>query len=800
MTKNLPPDFPWTTKIDAFLHDPAHKALVLGSGVAHEKTAKLISGQEPPPKDSPIRGADQIAAAADRNAYLGDSEAYWQKVQPLLTHPLGGEQMKLPGHFQGLAKKEIVERFSERVQPLILPRLLKSRGQETFLWIWRFYFEDSARVISQDESAKDFREELRKYFPFFPADTRQPDHTLWQHLSVTAALSAALQPGYKPAFLIFGIGPVQEVISAARRTADLWAGSWLLSFLTWKAIEVIIEQAGPDSIIFPSLRGQPLFELWLSKKLPDYRIDEALRKNLRIASFPNRFVAILPYLENGNALLHAPNLVREAEEKVKESWDKLADTVKEHLTKEFSRNVGSLWDTQVKSFPEIYWIVLPWPGSSINEGYHKTKEAWKTLCSSAEMITPLPESLSFTPNWGNAYAELYTLADRFYGSRKNLRPISIPNEVQEGEVSSLNPALLALPGDRPSAKEWWSELESQLKGKNIYLLQPEGRERLDALSAIKRFLPILIGEKSSEVLPSELEPISFPSNSEIAAAPFKKKILEELPENKNAKVGKAAKNFLSLLSNLLSDRVFYRERIALPAFQSHEREEFARLEGSWLYEAHWEKGYLQREGIAFSEEERVKIQEALRQLYASLQATPSPYYAVLAMDGDHMGRWLNGTHEKMPLLSEVVHPRVIEKLQKKGLEQKTRRPVTPAYHAFISEALGYFARMFVPQIVESMEHLGVVVYAGGDDVLAFLPAQTAIAAALKLRAAFGGFVRKEGDQWKEDWRNKTGYVDTLDQLIPTMGPRATASVGIAFAHHRMPLQVALEEARAALKA
>jgi CRISPR-associated protein Cmr2 len=35
-------------------------------------------------------------------------------------------------------------------------------------------------------------------------------------------------------------------------------GSWILSYLSWKAMERLADEFGPDVIVFPSLRGQPL--------------------------------------------------------------------------------------------------------------------------------------------------------------------------------------------------------------------------------------------------------------------------------------------------------------------------------------------------------------------------------------------------------------------------------------------------------------------------------------------------------------------------------------------------------------
>lgn len=55
--------------------------------------------------------------------------------------------------------------------------------------------------------------------------------------------------------MIFHIGPVQEFIASARRSRDLWFGSWLLSELSKAAALEIVQQNGDDlerSLIFPA--------------------------------------------------------------------------------------------------------------------------------------------------------------------------------------------------------------------------------------------------------------------------------------------------------------------------------------------------------------------------------------------------------------------------------------------------------------------------------------------------------------------------------------------------------------------
>ena len=48
-----------------------------------------------------------------------------------------------------------------------------------------------------------------------------------------------------PKYLIsIGIGPVQDFIASARRSRDLWFGSWLLSELSKAAANAVVEEAG----------------------------------------------------------------------------------------------------------------------------------------------------------------------------------------------------------------------------------------------------------------------------------------------------------------------------------------------------------------------------------------------------------------------------------------------------------------------------------------------------------------------------------------------------------------------------
>ncbi len=135
-----------------------------------------------------------------------------------------------------------------------------------------------------------------------------------------------------------------------------------------------------------------------------------------------------------------------------------------------------------------------------------------------------------------------------------------------------------------------------------------------------------------------------------------------------------------------------------------------------------------------------KIQE-----YTSVRQ-PDPYYALLLADGDNMGAAIDAKKDE-------------------------------ASHRALSEALSEFA-FRVGRIVEDNE--GVLVYSGGDDVLAYLPLHRVLTCARQLAEDFF-------DKMKQgDFRTKDGVYPTL-------------SSGIVVAHHLDPLSDALELARQAEK-
>jgi len=90
-----------------------------------------------------------------------------------------------------------------------------------------------------------------------PEDTRIPSSPIISHLMMTSALSGCTENFY---LISIEVGGVQEFISSARKTADLWAGSYIFSLLLASAIRYFVREFGPDSILIPWILEIPLID------------------------------------------------------------------------------------------------------------------------------------------------------------------------------------------------------------------------------------------------------------------------------------------------------------------------------------------------------------------------------------------------------------------------------------------------------------------------------------------------------------------------------------------------------------
>ncbi|ABR31502.1 CRISPR-associated protein Crm2 [Thermosipho melanesiensis] len=167
--------------------------------------------------------------------------------------------------------------------------------------------------------------------------------------------------------------------------------------------------------------------------------------------------------------------------------------------------------------------------------------------------------------------------------------------------------------------------------------------------------------------------------------------------------------------------------------------------------------------------------------------------AALIMDGDNMGKWISG--KLAPSMKNRVHTKVIEYFEKNQSNEiknlKNLRLISPSYQRTISRTLNNFAN-FVPKIVEEFD--GLLIYAGGDDVLALFPSNKVFEAANKIRKVYSGI----GNIKIDNFIFKDGWCYINDEKIPLfnmMGKKLTMSVGISIANSKFNLKMLLNLAR-----
>jgi CRISPR-associated protein Cmr2 len=210
----------WNRKIQAFLHDPPDKALSISG---HESRRDLLLQTLNLKFDIPSE-FDRIASSMERIVPKTDIWIDFSRtdksLHPILRHPITGsikEYETLSQAVLGIRKLKtrVVLGNILNYEIEALKSLKADDSKVTYFRIWRFF--------------KDLIAKLGDEFAHLPADTRCPDHTIWDHLNASSAIYSAISKD-KPALLMFKLSPVQDFIKNARKERDLWAGSHLLSF------------------------------------------------------------------------------------------------------------------------------------------------------------------------------------------------------------------------------------------------------------------------------------------------------------------------------------------------------------------------------------------------------------------------------------------------------------------------------------------------------------------------------------------------------------------------------------------
>lgn len=771
----------WKRKLAAYLHDPPSKCLDIRNHGDRSDAAFRQAGFVDSEIGDYYKHADHTGAAADRLPFPASHSSglscAFDGVRNAFHHPLSG--CLLPFHAEFRSVEQGIEGEGD-----VQPKLKDEPEAEDQLWRARFFAH--WRLWPAFAASKDYRMAL------LPADTRIPDHSIWTHMQVVSALAGCVnaEGAWRPAFLKFQLGPVQDFIAAARSIRDLWSGSYLLSWLMAAGMKALSARIGPDAVVYPNLRGQPLFDLHWRRDLWDQvsingqqpvwdslGCDPSkgwLVTDLLTPSLPNVFLAVVPAAESGA-------LAEEVVRAIQEEWKNIGRHVWEAceragLTADEGQFTSDLrkqrFDAQVERFFSLSWQVTPWPDS---------------LETSLELSRGFADGMSISEARTRVQAIVDMAEKRMPMAHRDGRFYTDSSKTKLNNIGLGWSVILGLNG-------WQLDAVRQTRtfGGNSGGWQVGTFSNKDALTG--RDEAVAGGR-------------TWADRAKKAGAPW-------------LSLFKHDDDWLSAAT--LIKRVWHRAYLAMEPWNLKTDASHFPMPNT--------------RGVAAHEPERDCGDDE-----TAADAPPSEkYFAVLALDGDEIGKWISG--EKTPPFSRLLadytdgsgNPGFGSKSYFSRSEfagfVETRRPVSPSYHLQFSEALSNFALLCARPVVEAFD--GRLIYAGGDDVLALLPADTALECAQALRMAFRGSATHKStlqsaagalrdrhfeaqcmapDAVSAPYCQKLaaadGFVRRLDLVdqqkrpIPFLvpGPAADCSVGIAIAHFKDPLQDVVREAQAAEK-
>jgi len=452
----------------------------------------------------------------------------------------------------------------------------------------------------------------------------------------------------------FTLGPVQGFVSQARRTRDFWAGSFLLSWLSGVAMAATEQMGG--KITFP-IPAEGYLD-WIRGNGKDKN------KAPRQGSIPNRFKASVPADFDGKLV----------EQAVREAWKQLAKHVwQQDLQAIASPATLEVWQRQNAAFWEISWAITEDENAS-------------------------------------------NLLDRRKNWRNHLPPPEpgVKCVIMEG-WQELSGVTAMRSDDNKERAAFWNKVRAiKLGGEADFA---EG-EMLCALAFVKRRFArhfknekrsvefkatIQFGSNTLDLKGWELD-TGMPSTAYMAAVRWLEQVVKHDNQPKVAEllgIGQqlAGRDEWDVRIKCLDDAVKGKD---WDRNYKDERRKLIALDGNVFFEhtRHNEKLYPKEKVVQFE-----KVLGELKLKESKIASAPTPFYAVLMMDGDSLGTQM----------SSLVN----------------QEKIANSLNAFTKNVEG---------VVK--DNNGFLIYAGGDDVLALLPLEDALPCALACRntytAAFNG--------------------------------------------------------------
>lgn len=632
---------------------------------------------------------------------------------------------------------------------------------------------------------------------------------------------------------------IQDFIGASKKLRDVWFSSWLASALAFKTIEELVENIGPDILIRPTARHNLFYYHFLIRKLEEKEAPKEVREELekiakryaglgekeewpRYAIIPATIDLILPpynmlsKLTRRDDLCNEEQLTRYLYERYLNCWKDLLKTIIRDGIERLVKGKGlteklkeKLEEAQKEidhygifdAPPLIMRIVVVSVPEDLKED-QKTQEL--------QYYNYAFQKLNNKFQWAKALkihsacqTKLTQVTEEAWKSRKSFRVCTTCGKF---------PSVL----DIPNVKEEYGQMvPPELR---VYL---DLGEHLCPYCLVKRLAThrAIFSNVAKELIGYEVRsPPSFPSTSSIAVYPFLKGLVEARYDQE---VGK-------IVNAIMKEAPSYR---ILPYWDALkellDRAKESAIE-NFLYCEPEETLLLEERGA------RIRVRNLQEAVKRALHDTLDPiftnintYYAIVRADGDYVGQLFDGHLNQetigidyVELISSAIEnirdpnakrfarliresannnrlvvERILYQEFKHRIKEEVKNrisyyakrlcslfsevrkngkiPVTPAYHAMLSRALMITALRDIEEIHK--EAKGMVVYAGGDDFLAFVPISFSLNLVHKTRKCYS-----VGDPEHRGFhRMGSGYFASLG--------KASRTYSVIFGHFKYPM-------------
>ena len=377
--------------------------------------------------------------------------------------------------------------------------------------------------------------------------------------------------------ILITIGPVQEFIAAARRTRDLWFGSWLLSELSRAAAQKVFDLQG--SLIFPHDE--------VITASPGKDMETSAQQSANVA---NKIVASITtenITETGEVIQQA------VQKRLTELRDDAFNSIKV-----WTQGDRVLAEQQVDALIECYWVAVPFTESKEYKTQRDLLENLMAARKSTRHFTQI--QLSETEQREHNQIKLSKEQQRYPKS-------SLDGQRESVILESAYPNR----DDPPQARQT----------KLLTLFRTFGAKQAERLSGVD-----LLKRRGNY----KADEADFPSTSHFAALPF----LQHLADTYGAdKIHSLFNHYRKTLEDLIANN----KMIQLEKLDERYREPFGVIgnyDASILYMSRLAEG-IDTKDI----ETRSSAERALRDFLslAANGAEPGAYYAILQADGDSMG-------------------------------------------------------------------------------------------------------------------------------------------------------------------